>query len=494
MREKRPNPFRGAGESGKTPARANPFAAAPHHRHDESGCPCCGGVTSLALSPEEESGKIHWAANLPWLIAMAMVLAMNALTELAGAEIPANWQFCYYLAAYVLAAGSLIKVVLHRLRYRHEFFNEFTLMLLATLGAFYHGDFSEGVSVMIFYRIGETFQARAVSRAKRSIRELLSGRTAPARPGDSPADLPAHLVELIEQAARRKSRVQEFITRFARVYTPSVVGIAVLVVFLPYLWSEHYVFNDHFYNALGFLIIACPCALVVSIPLGYFGGLGLAGKHGILFKGAGYLDAAAKVDTVIFDKTGTLTSEHPEGAEELLKERAPHAVAMLKARRIRTVLLSCDSPEKVEKVGKQCGFDESVGGLTMQDKVNFLKCLQAEHHTVAFVGDGVNDAPAIALADIGFAMGGLGSDAAVKIADAVVRDDDPAKVPMALEAGRRTRAVVWQNIMLAFAVKLLVMVLLALGMSELWEAVFADVGVTLLAIMNAIRLQKQKLA
>jgi len=447
-------------------------------------------VETLALAPEETSRSR--LENLPWLIALVMVAAMTVATEVCGAEIAVRWQFGYYLAAYFLAAGSVLKVVVHRLRHRGEFFNEFTLMTIATLGAFYLGKFSEGVSVMVFYRIGEAFQARAVNRAKRSIRALLAERGVSRNTEAGGADeaVPEHLLQLIEEAAQRKSRLQEFLTKFARVYTPTVVGIALLVIFLPYLWSHPYVFNEHFYNGLGVLIIACPCALVVSIPLGYFGGLGLAGRYGVLYKGAIHLDAAAKVDTVVFDKTGTLTLPGSDGTDSL-KPEAPRAVAQLKAHGLRTILVSGGTNADASAIAELCRMDEFHGAASPEEKVELVRKLRKTGHVVAFVGDGSNDAPAMAQADLGLVMGMAGSNRALDAADAVIQDDRPDKVLLALEAGRRTRAVVWQNILLAFAIKVLVLILLSLGMSELWEAVFADVGVTLLAIMNAVRLQRQ---
>ena len=212
MSNARPNPFRRDG-SAPSPVRGNPF----QHRHDDGPCPCCGSVETLALSPEETSGRSR-LADLPWLIALVMVAGLTVTTEVCGVEIAARWQFCFYLAAYFLAAGSVLKVVVHRLRHKGEFFNEFTLMTIATLGAFYLGKYSEGVSVMVFYRIGEAFQARAVNRAKRSIRALLAERGEHGAPETAADDhVPEHLLALIEEAAQRKSRLQEFLTKFARV-------------------------------------------------------------------------------------------------------------------------------------------------------------------------------------------------------------------------------------------------------------------------------------
>ena len=396
-----------------------------------------------------------------------------------------------------------------------------------------------------------------------------------------------------------------FIRKFARVYTPIVTGLAVLIVLLPFLYSLIsppfvFAFNDWLYRALVFLVISCPCALVVSIPLGYFGGIGAASRLGILFKGGNYLDAITKINTVVFDKTGTLTkgtfevqsckcepgiseeelvrlvasverdSTHPIakavvnyaklrhielsppvtdskeyaglGLEatvgdvsvlvgncrllakfqikyppellsitdtivvcaignsyagylllsDTLKEDATAAVQNLKALGIQNIqILSGDKQSIVSNFAEKLGISEAYGDLLPDGKVKHLEELRRHaENQVAFVGDGMNDAPVLALSNVGIAMGGLGSDAAIETADVVIQTDQPSKVAEAIKVGKLTRRIVWQNISLAFGVKLLVLILGAGGLATLWEAVFADVGVALIAIMNAVRIQK----
>ena len=406
------------------------------------------------------------------------------------------------------------------------------------------------------------------------------------------------ILKLVQEATARKAKTQRFITRFAKVYTPIVVFLAVALTFLPYFFTDTYVFNDWLYRALIFLVISCPCALVVSIPLGYFGGIGAASKNGILFKGSNYLDQVTKVDTVVMDKTGTLTkgifevqkvvseefdekdfvkmvaalevnSTHPIAqaiveyageaykkisvteVEEIsghglkgkvnnkeilagnnklldkfnipfdkqlnnltdtmvlvavdgkyagyitiadtLKEDAEAAIKALHEANIKEVImLPGDKQAVVDKIAGQLGLDKAFGGLLPEDKVKEVERLKSEGRLVAFIGDGVNDAPVITVADVGMAMGGLGSDAAIETADVVIQTDHPSKIATAIKIGKATKRIVWQNIGLAFGVKLIVLALGAGGLATMWEAVFADVGVALLAIFNAIRIQKMK--
>jgi len=406
------------------------------------------------------------------------------------------------------------------------------------------------------------------------------------------------ILEMVQDATARKSQTQLFISRFAKVYTPIVFALAVLLVALPYFFVDNYVFNEWLYRGLVFLVISCPCALVVSIPLGYFGGIGLASKHGILFKGGNFLDVMTKINTVVMDKTGTLTkgvfevqqvvvsnfdkknlvkiaaaieskSTHPialavtkyagdvsqdveiENVEEIsghglkglidgkqvlagntkllekfnisydalidkiddtvvviaidqkyagyfiiadeIKEDASQAVAALHSLKIQTVMLSGDKQSVVDKIAKLLGIDQAYGDLLPENKVEKLEALKREGKFIAFVGDGVNDAPVVALADAGIAMGGLGSDATIETADIVIQNDQPSKIVDAIKIGKITRNIVWQNIILAMAVKVIVLGLGAGGIATLWEAVIADVGVALLAILNAVRIQKKKL-
>ncbi len=417
----------------------------------------------------------------------------------------------------------------------------------------------------------------------------------------------SRILKLVQQATGRKAQTQEFIAQFAKIYTPAICGLALLITLVPYFFVADYQFRDWLYRGLVFLVIGCPCALVISIPLGYFGGIGAGSKQGILFKGSVFLDLMTQLKIVVMDKTGTLTkgvfkvqeakpigidakewarltaaleskSTHPvataiidyarahggekgyesisvEGVEEIpghglkgqvdgkqmlagnakllqkfhvsfdealtqipytvvmtaidgqfsgyftiadeLKPDAAEAVKRLKAAGIRTVMLSGDKSAVVEAVAKQVDVDEWHGDLLPEDKVAQVERLKAElagnpKAKLAFVGDGVNDAPVVALADVGMAMGGLGSDATIETADVIIQNDEPAKIAMAVEIGRATRRIVWQNITLSLVVKGIVLVLGAGGLATMWEAVFADVGVAMLAILNAVRVQNLK--
>lgn len=560
-------------------------------------------------------------------------------------------------------------------------FNEFTLMGIAVLGAFYLGEYWEGAAVILFYLTGEWFQHKAVHKARSNIKALLDVRpetativsgneykvVAPDRvqtgdiievktgervpldgilledsasfntaalTGESmPRTISRHeevlagmiaenkvirikvnkpydqsalarILALVQDAAERKAPAELFIRRFARIYTPVVTGLAVLIVLLPYLYSTiqpefTFIFDDWFYRALVFLVISCPCALVVSIPLGYFGGIGAASHQGILFKGGNYLDAITKINTVVFDKTGTLTkgifevqnvsttdgtsdkalvhliasaenfSNHPiakaivkyaqdqeitldtslkitelagyglktvidgkkmyVGNARLLskhsipfpaeirdipettvlcamagkylgyialadgpKPDAAQAINELKNLNIDNIqILSGDKHAIVSKLAEKIGVAQAFGDLLPEGKVEHLERLKANpKNRIAFVGDGINDTPVLALSDVGIAMGGLGSDAAIETADVVIQTDQPSKVATAIKIGKLTHRIVWQNISMAFGVKLLVLLLGAGGAATMWEAIFADVGVALLAIFNAIRIQK----
>jgi Cd2+/Zn2+-exporting ATPase len=408
----------------------------------------------------------------------------------------------------------------------------------------------------------------------------------------------SRILEMVKEAGARKSQTQLFISRFARVYTPIVVFLAIAICLLPAFWLADYDFKDWLYRALVFLVISCPCALVISIPLGYFGGIGLASKNGILFKGSNFLDVMSRVNTVVMDKTGTMTkgvfrvqeikpigisieelvkitaaleskSTHPiavaiteyagnnfpdikiaeveeipgyglkgiiNGKEVIagnvrllkrfrinydpsienlaetvvavvidnkyagyitiadeLREDAAKAIIDLHALNIKTVMLSGDRQNIVNKVAGVLGIDTAFGDLLPEDKVAKLQSLKTEGRTIAFVGDGINDAPVVALADAGIAMGGLGSDATVETADIVIQNDQPSKIASAIKIGKLTRKIVWQNISLAMGVKIIVLIMGASGNASLWAAVFADVGVALLAILNAVRIQKIKI-
>ena len=394
----------------------------------------------------------------------------------------------------------------------------------------------------------------------------------------------SRILNMVESAAERKAPTELFIRRFARIYTPIVIGLALLTVVCPYLYSifdsqYSYIFTDWFRRALVFLVISCPCALVISVPLSYFAGIGLASKHGILFKGSNYLDAITEVDVVAFDKTGTLTtgefavqsvvgldqealqtvaameksSNHPIAQAILkycpteenissqdiagyglkndewlvgnlklldreqvsyadalrsipetvvavarkgkyvghiiladtIKEDAKKAISDLP---VRAEMLSGDRQELVTKVAADLGISNAYGDLLPDGKVLHLQNVKKAGERVAFVGDGINDAPVLALSDVGIAMGGLGSDMAIETADVIIQTDQPSKVACAIRIGRYTRRIVNQNIALALGVKAVVMLLGLLGFANLWMAVFADSGVALLAVLNAARI------
>ncbi|MBD1432477.1 cadmium-translocating P-type ATPase [Sphingobacterium sp. DN00404] len=408
----------------------------------------------------------------------------------------------------------------------------------------------------------------------------------------------SNILELVQNATSQKAPTELFIRKFAKIYTPIVVFLAIGISLLPALFVSDYVFADWLYRALIFLVISCPCALVISIPLGYFGGIGAASRNGILFKGSNFLDALANIQNVVMDKTGTMTegvfkvqevnfnaafdkeeilqmvnaleshSTHPvataiheyvgkpsneirlKNTEEIaghglkstvngndilvgnfklmdkfgiqydldpnsivyttiavaydnkfvgyitiadtIKKDAQETINLLHRLHVKATMLSGDKSTVVKHVAEQLGIDNAFGDLLPEDKVNKVKEIKAKGGSVAFVGDGVNDAPVVALSDVGIAMGGLGSDATIETADVVIQDDKPSKIPMAINIGKQTKKIVWQNIGLAFGVKAIVLILGAGGLATMWEAVFADVGVALLAILNAIRIQRMK--
>lgn len=406
------------------------------------------------------------------------------------------------------------------------------------------------------------------------------------------------ILDLVQNASSRKAPTENFITKFARRYTPVVTITAALIAIVPPLAVPGATFSDWFYRAMVFLVISCPCALVVSIPLGFFGGIGGASKNGVLVKGSNYLEALNDVDTIVFDKTGTLTkgvfkvtqidvkdniskdelleyaafaesySNHPialsifqeygrevdkseiENYEEIsghgvkvkvkgktvlagnvklmakeniaydnpdtigtivhiaidsmyagfivisdeVKEDSANAIKALKSIGVRKlVMLTGDSKAVGERIGKQLGLDEVHAELLPDQKVEMLEMLDKQKPPkgkLLFVGDGINDAPVLARADVGVAMGGLGSDAAIEAADVVLMTDEPSKLVSAIKIAKRTRRIVWQNIVLSLGVKIIVLALGAGGLATLWEAVFADVGVALIAIINAMRIMK----
>ncbi|MBS5886129.1 heavy metal translocating P-type ATPase [Clostridium sp.] len=595
-----------------------------------------------------------------------------------------------YAIALISTEGSILSVVLFALSYvlvggevvltaiknvlRGEVFDENFLMTVATLGAFFVGEFPEGVAVMLFYQIGEVFQSYAVNRSRKSITSLMNIRADYAnvlkdgkeekvnpetvniddviiiKPGERvPLDgivldgtsfvdtsaltgesVPrevstgedilagfintngvlkvkvtknfkestvSRILELVENASNKKAPTEKFITKFARIYTPIVVFSALALAIIPPLVIKDASFYDWIYRALIFLVVSCPCALVVSIPLGLFAGIGGASRKGILVKGGNYLEALKDVNTVVFDKTGTLTkgvfkvteinnvdiskeelikvaaiseslSNHPiaqsiikEYGKEIdsnelndyeeisghgikvtinnsqvlignyklmkkfgikydninsigtivhvainneykgnivisdeIKEGSKSAIEGLKAIGVsQTVMLTGDNKSVGEKVASLVGVDKVFAELLPGDKVEKVEELIKNNSTegkVIFVGDGINDAPVLARADIGVAMGGIGSDAAIEAADVVLMKDDPEALVTAIKVARKTNKILWQNIIFSLGVKVLVLLLGAFGIANMWEAVFADVGVTVIAVINSTRCLK----
>ena len=325
------------------------------------------------------------------------------------------------------------------------------------------------------------------------------------------------IIALVESADKNKSKSEAFITRFARIYTPIVVLTALALAIIPPMLGAMGIatslmgggtFGENFplwlNRALIFLVVSCPCALVISVPLTFFGGIGGASRNGILIKGSNYMDALAKIGTVVFDKTGTLTHgevlvQADEGAPVVvndgIKEGSAEAVRCLKALGVKkTVMLTGDHEEIGKKVAGQVGVDEYYAELLPADKVTHLEKLlktKPAGKTLAYVGDGINDAPVLKRADVGIAMGALGSDAAIDAADVVLMDDDPRKIALAMKIARHTIHVAHENVIFAIAVKMAVLVLATIGLGTMWMAVFADVGVTVLAVLNAMRTLKK---
>ena len=325
------------------------------------------------------------------------------------------------------------------------------------------------------------------------------------------------IIALVESADRNKSKSEAFITRFARIYTPIVVFAALALAIIPPMLGAMGIatslmgggtFGENFplwlNRALIFLVVSCPCALVISVPLTFFGGIGGASRNGILIKGSNYMDALAKIGTVVFDKTGTLTHgevlvQADEGAPVVvndgIKEGSAEAVRCLKTLGVKkTVMLTGDHEEIGKKVAGQVGVDEYHAELLPADKVTHLEELlktKPVGKALAYVGDGINDAPVLKRADVGIAMGALGSDAAIDAADVVLMDDDPRKIALAMKIARHTIHVAHENVVFAIAVKMAVLILATIGLGTMWMAVFADVGVTVLAVLNAMRTLKK---
>lgn len=326
------------------------------------------------------------------------------------------------------------------------------------------------------------------------------------------------IIALVESADKNKSKSEAFITRFARIYTPIVVFAALALAIIPPMLGAMGIatslmgggtFGENFplwlNRALIFLVVSCPCALVISVPLTFFGGIGGASRNGILIKGSNYMDALAKIGTVVFDKTGTLTHgevlvQADEGAPVVvndgIKEGSAEAVRCLKTLGVKkTVMLTGDHEKIGKKVAGQVGVDEYHAELLPADKVTHLEKLlktKPAGKTLAYVGDGINDAPVLKRADVGIAMGGLGSDAAIEAADVVLMDDEPRKIALAIKIARRTIRIAHENVSFAIGVKVAVLLLATIGLGTMWMAVFADVGVTVLAVLNAMRALKVK--
>ncbi len=626
-------------------------------------------------SSESHMSENNWKQYLPVSISLLMLLIGIAMDNFIPDIFNGYLRLGWYIVAYIPVAFPVFREAVDTIKEK-DFFTEFTLMGMATLGAFVIGEYPEGVAVMVFYSIGELFQDSAVNKAKRNIKALLDVRpdTATVYRNDSyqtisPEEVEideviqvkagekvpldgimlassasfntaaltgeskpktisagetvlagmlnidkvieikvtkkdqdsslARILEMVQDATSRKAKTELLIRKFAKIYTPIVFLLALLITIIPYFVVGNYIFSEWLSRALVFLVISCPCALVISIPLGYFGGIGAASRAGILFKGANYLDLMTKVNTVVMDKTGTLTkgvfnvqkvisvdenkqqefvsvvaaierfSNHPiakaivefakvsnhyiatdveeisghglkgkvNGKEVLVgnaklmqkfnisydktiefivetiviaaidgeyagyitiadevKDDAKTAIMDMHISGIKQiVMLSGDKSSITDNVASSLGIDSAYGDLLPEDKVRHIEELKANRsNIIAFVGDGINDAPSLALSDVGIAMGGMGSDAAIEVADVIIQTDQPSKIVTSIKIAKATRQVVIQNIGLAFSVKFIVLVLGGFGLATMWEAVFADVGVSLLAILNAVRILKMR--
>ena len=623
------------------------------------------------------------------LLALAIFFVIFALDETgllrAAFGTPGNVyaSFVLYLVPFAIAGHDVLEKAFNNIRHG-KVFDENFLMAVATLGAFAMVLFpntdphmAEGAAVMLFYQVGELFQAYAVGKSRKSIADMMDiapdyanvedekgaltqvspddvapGTVIVIKPGERvPIDgvivegatqldtaaltgesVPRHaevgadvisgcinmtglskvrttkpfgestvsrILKLVENASEKKARTENFITRFARVYTPAVTGAAAALALIGGLVTGAW--SDWILRGLTFLVVSCPCALVISVPLSFFGGIGGASRIGVLVKGSNYLEALSEVDTVVFDKTGTLTNGtfdvvaiHPEegidpdyvlshaayaeafsdhpiaisvkaaysgqinrelirdvqeesghgvcarivdetnagervvlvGNDKLMdghgiswsnceltgtilhvsvdgryvghiviadvvKDDAQAAIEALHGCGVsKTVMLTGDRAEVAAAVAEQLGIDEFHAQLLPADKVARVEQLisaEGKREKLAFVGDGINDAPVLTRADVGIAMGAMGSDAAIEAADVVLMDDKPSNIARAIRVARKTMRIVWQNIVFALAVKLIILVLAALGIANMWLAVFGDVGVAIIAILNAMR-------
>ncbi len=645
-----------------------------HHHDEHQGCGCghhhdephdcgCGHHHGHAHGHEtahDEAHHGHDESAVPLILGALLFAAGLLLGKLGWAS------FLVCLAGYVILGREVIGTALKNLTRGHVFDENF-LMSIATIGAFFIGEYPEAVGVMLFYRVGEYFEHRAVARSRSQIMEALDlrpetvslvigeeirvipaeeaqvGDTLLVRPGDRiPLDgvvlsgesridtapitgepvpvraaagdsivsgcvnlsgsltirtekplkdsMVTRILDSVENAAASKPKIDRFITRFARIYTPIVVAVALITAALPSLITG----NWHYwvYTALSFLVMSCPCALVLSVPLAFFAGIGVAGKKSILFKGGQVMEAMTDIKALVFDKTGTLTrgdfrvtqvagghevlalcagceqnSTHPiaqsivacarergmelptpDSMEELagrgirarvggstvlcgsatllreegvafeeiteytgslvyvaengrfagfivisdtLKEGAREAIAALKGRDITPVMLTGDNPRSANAVAQALGIQEVHASLLPQEKLETMDALRSRYGAVMFVGDGINDAPVLAGANVGAAMGS-GADAAIEAADVVFMTNDVGAVETSLTIARQATAIAWQNVVFALAVKAIVMVLGLLGHASMWLAVFADSGVAMLCVLNAIRLLYRK--
>ena len=617
--------------------------------------------------------------RLQRIIIGAAFFAAAVLIENFAPGMPAFVLLAVFLAAYVIIGGDVVKRAVGNIG-KGQVFDENFLMTIATVGAFFVGEYPEAVAVMLFYQVGELFQSYAVNRSRKNIAELMDirpdfanvrrdgveeqvdpdevavGETIVVKPGERiPLDgvitkgnsrldtmaltgesVPrevlcgeevisgcinltgvlevqvsrpfgestvSKILDLVENASSKKAEAENFITKFARYYTPIVVVCAAVLAVVPPLFLGGW--STWIYRGLTFLVVSCPCAVVISVPLSFFGGLGGASKAGVLIKGSNYLEALAETEIVVMDKTGTLTkgtfkvmevkpaaengaevltrgelleltayaesySNHPislsirkaygreldknrlESTEELaghgvhavidgidiyagneklmrqkkisftnaaqigtivhvakndqylgyiliadeIKEDAAECIRGLKAEGVkRVVMLTGDRKETADYVASQIGLTEVRSELLPGDKVDEVEKIIASKSSkgrLVFVGDGINDAPVLARADIGIAMGGLGSDAAIEAADVVIMTDEPSKIAAAMRISRKTLGIVKQNIVFALGVKILVLILAAFGIANMWLAVFADVGVAVIAILNAMRAMQVK--
>lgn len=674
----------GCGEHHHNHEHGEECGCGEHHHHDhDHGEECgCGGHQHNHEHEETKPKKVEKPKekkeinkDLIKIIIGVFVYAFGIYEMAVGNT--GTFGVVVFLAAYILIGGDVLLKAAKNL-FRGQVMDENFLMSIATIGAIAIGEHSEAVGVMLFYKIGEYLQQKAVGQSRKSISALMEikaefanlvqggkiiqvdpeevevGDVIVVKPGEKvPLDgivtegeamldtsaitgesvlrsvkpgeevvsgtintnaliyvrvtkeygesTVAKILDMVENAGSRKSQTENFISRFCRYYTPIVVGLALAVAFIPPLVIEGAVFRDWLYRGLIFLVVSCPCALVLSIPLSFFGGIGSASKNGILIKGSNYLEALRKVDTVVLDKTGTITkgvfkvteinpvgmsedellrfaaiaeanSNHPiaksimesyneksneeiklseidkyeeiaahgikvlyngktilAGSSKLLdsesvkyekidevgttvyvavdgkyagcivisdevKEDSKRAIAeMRKVGITNVVMLTGDNEAAAAKIAEEVGLDKHYSGLLPNQKVEILEEIAKENSTgnTAFIGDGINDAPVLARADVGIAMGGVGSDAAIEASDIVFMTDELSKLPIAKRISEKTNKIVWQNIVFAMGVKVIVMLMSTGGVANMWEAIFADVGVALIAVLNAMRTLKE---